>query len=1205
MDKKGLQTFATWSKQYLEQQIELSLKSLGIHSDDDIRDAKRMGDVTIIDGDSTSYPAELYGKRDQIIKLVKDAGYNNIIEEFAYTWFNRFVALRFMEVHGFLSHGFRILSNPSGGIEPEILKNLNFVKGELKLDISICEDYKQHGKLEELFRYVLIKQCNVLAERLPMLFSIDMGYLDLLLPQNLLKGETVITKLVEIPEDVFLDDVEIIGWMYQFYISSKKDAVYASKKTITKDTLPAVTQLFTPDWIVRYMAENSVGRIWMESYPDSPIRTDMKYYVDEAEQTEEVQKKLEEIRYKNVNPEDIKIIEPCCGSGHILVYVFDLLFKMYEEKGYLKRDIPTLILRNNLTGLDVDKRASQLASFALIMKARSMNNRFFDDEYYEKPHVYEIKDSQLLLKMDYRKQIHDLNLLSPEERELIYYIVETFENGKTIGSLLIVKPIDFEMLDNAIEKIRSKAVTTLFNVDFLERGVNRLKELSLLAKVLSSKYDVMITNPPYIGISSMEGPVKEYTIEYYPNSKTDMFAMFMETGLVRNNGFTSMINMHSWMFLSTYERLRNELIKTSNVIVMAHLGAHAFDSIGGEVVQTTSFVFRNAFIKGYTSNFDRLVSGNSENEKMSIFLSKQERYTNDQQIFSTIPNSPFIYWLSNSALEAFSKHTLAFFADTKTGMQTCDNNRFLRLWFEIASNKACLHNANEDTTKNTLIKWIPYNKGGDYRKWYGNQEWLLNWASDGFEVKQYAIQLYKSMTRTIKNIPYFYKETISWSKVSSGNIAFRYYPQGFIFDVAGCCIYSHTMPLVGLLAIINSKVAKYYLSALSPTVNYEAGHVNSIPIVKEALTPQTMSISQDCIRICKADWDSNETSWDFEEHPFVRWSHGLWDVTAIGANMHYYYGYHPEVKGPLELCYMLWQGECNDRFKKLKENEEELNRIFIDIYGLQYELTPDVADEDITVCKADLQRDVKSFISYLVGIVMGRYSLDITGIAYAGGEWNITKYRSYQPDDDGIVPIYVGVGMEDGLTARITELVKLIYGEESFKENMDFIAEALGKANNESSIETLNRYLNDGFYADHLKIYQKRPIYWLFSSGKQKGFKCLVYMHRYNKDTLARINAKYYLPESTRQKIELEDIEERIKGAEGKERIRLEKTRTKLFDRYNETIEYGQILDHMANQYIDIDLDDGVKVNYAKFQGVELVSDSGVKIKKDLLVPLK
>lgn len=1203
MDKKALQTYATWSKQYLEQQIELSLKSLGIHGDDDIREAKRVGDVTVIDGDSTSYPAELYGKRERIISHIKESGYNNVIEEFAYTWFNRFVALRFMEVHGFISHGFRVLSNPAGGIEPEILKNLGFVKGELKLDMALCEEFKQQGKIEELYRYVLTKQCNALSDQLPMLFSSDMGYLDLLLPQSLLKGDTVITRLVEIPEEAFLNEIEIIGWMYQFYISSKKDAVYASKKTITKDTLPAVTQLFTPDWIVRYMAENSVGRIWLESYPGSTLRSEMKYYVEDAEQTPEVQRKLEEIKYKNVNPEDIKIIEPCCGSGHILVYVFDLLFKMYEERGYQKREIPTLILRNNITGLDVDKRASQLASFSLVMKARSINNRFFDEEYYEKPHVYEIKDSQLLFKLDYRKQIHDLNLLTPEERELIYYIVETFENGKTIGSLLIVKPIDFDMLDKAIEKMEKQAVSSIFNIDFLERGVKRLKTLSLLAKILSSKYDVMITNPPYIGISSMEAAVKDFAYSFYPNSKTDMYAMFMETGLVNNKGFTAMINMHGWMFQSSYEDFR-ESVLDSQIVSVVHLGARAFNEIGGEVVQSTTFVLRKASeLDNYCGKYIRLTDYIGEDNKKNQFGNESNYYFKKQSEYRRIPGMPIAYWSSNSIIDAFiDSKPLSSVATPRQGVKTLNNDLFLKFWFEVSMGNACFGCSSIDESISSKKKWFPYNKGGSYRKWYGNNEYFVNWYNDGYDMKKLAVEKYNSVTRTITNISYFFRPGLTWSALSSGGISLRAFEEGFIFDSKGSSMFFDNKDIqLYILGLMNSNVTMKFLEFLAPTLDFNTGSLSRIPI---KLVPEKYAevdrLVQNNIHIAKNDWDSFETSWDFERHPFMKWiSYNEEDLAWTNEQV------EEPIQSPIDYAFVRWMFECDERFDKLKSNEEELNQIFIDIYGLHDELTPDVDDEDVTVRLADYQRDFKSFISYLVGIVMGRYSLDVPGLAYAGGDWDPSKYKTYQPDDDGIVPIYMGVGMEDGLTARVAELVKIIFGEDSFRENMDTIADALGKTNNESSLETLNRYLNDGFYADHLKIYQKRPIYWLFSSGKQKGFKCLVYMHRYNKDTLARINAKYYLPESTRQKITLDELEEQIKTADGKEKIRLEKNRQKLFDKYNETIEYGQVLDHMANKYIDIDLDDGVKVNYAKFQGVELVSDSGVKIKKDLLVPLK
>ena len=617
MDKRLLQTYAVWAKDNLEQQIEVSLKTLGINGDNVFRQAKRSGDYTIIDGDPNSYPADLYGKRREIINQVQLKGYKNIIEEFAYTWFNRLVALRFMELHDFLPHGFRVLSSTSGSIEPDILKNLSLVKDDLRLDMNTCTQLKGQNKTEELFRYVLICQCNALSDILPMLFSRDLGYMELLLPKSLLIGETVLTKLVEIPEDNFMNDVEIIGWMYQFYISAKKDAVMAAKKTITKDTLPAVTQLFTPDWIVRYMAENSVGRIWMESYPQSPLRSSMNYYVDNPEQTEEVQRKLDEIKYKNVNPESIRVIEPCSGSGHILVYVMDLLYKMYEEKGYNKRDIPTLILKNNLVGLDVDKRAAQLASFALIMKARTLNNRFFRQEYYTLPQVHELQDSHEMKSLEYRKHMKELDEFTDTDIRAVTELVDTFENGKTIGSLLKVPALDYASIESVINKLEHKVVPTTFNTYFVSNGAAQLKLLLVQAKALSAKYDVMITNPPYIGPSSMEAPVKDYAAKNYPNSKTDMFAMFMETGFVKPCGFIAMINMHSWMFLASYEKLREILLSTKEIVTMAHLGARAFEEIGGEVVQTTTFVLRNAKLNGNAVYFRLVDSSDKEADYLS------------------------------------------------------------------------------------------------------------------------------------------------------------------------------------------------------------------------------------------------------------------------------------------------------------------------------------------------------------------------------------------------------------------------------------------------------------------------------------------------------------------------------------------------------------------------------------------------------------
>lgn len=1184
MDKRILQTYSVWAKENLEKQVEVSLKTLGINGDKDIKKAKKVGDYTIIDGDSNSYPADLLEKRGHIVALVTEKGYKNVIEEFAYTWFNRFVALRFMEMHDFLPHGFRVLSNRSGGVEPEILKNLSFVKGELHLDMNICASLKEQGKTEELFRYVLLHQCSALADILPMLFAKDGDYLELLLPKSLLIGDTVLTKLIEIPEENFLNDVEIIGWMYQFYISVKKAEVFASKKTITKDTLPAVTQLFTPDWIVRYMAENSVGRIWLESYPHSSLRSEMKYYVDDPEQTEEVQRKLDAIKYKNVNPEEIRVIEPCCGSGHILVYIFDLLYRMYEEKGYSAREIPSLILKNNIVGLDVDKRASQLAAFSLVMKARTVNARFFNDNYYTVPQVYEIQDSHYLESIGYRQHMKNIGVFTDEETKAVETLVELFRYGKTIGSLIKMKPVKFECVESVINKLEHEVVASVFDLPFTNEGTILLKKMLSQAKVLSAKYDVMITNPPYIGISSMEAPVKDYAVKNYPNSKTDMFAMFMETGFVKPNGFTAMINMHSWMFLSSYESLRIQFQSKCIFRSLIHLGPRGFDEISGEVVQTVSFVQQNSFVKDYCGTYIKLIDFPSENRKRESFLSKKNRFYRKQQDFSDIQGAPYTgYWASQKVYDAFRNCKLVGdVSEPRVGMATANNDRFVRVWHEIDKNKFGVKAKSRSEALNSKKKWFPFAKGGEQRKWYGNNDSVVNWENDGFEIQNFKDEKTGRIRSHNYNLDYIFSSALTWTVIGTDKTSFRYCPQGFLYSNSGYGMFCNSENVkLQLLGLMNSKIAASILQILSPSMGFESGYLRKIPLYLPDNSDVIISNVQNSISLSKSDWDAFETSWDFTGHPLIQKKVLLTDAFAA------------------------WETACRQRFDTLKANEEELNHIFIDIYGLQDELAPEVEDKDVTVRLADKERDIKSLISYLIGVIMGRYSLDVPGLAYAGGEWDVSKYLTYQPDDDGILPIYSKLGMEDSLTARIIGLIKQIYGSDTYRQNMDFIAEALGKNNNESSEETLTRYLNDGFYADHLKIYQKRPIYWMFSSGKSGGFKCLIYLHRYTEDTLALINGKYFLPESTRLKNDMEELLSRISTAEGRDKIRLEKERQKLVAAYNEAIEYGQVLDHMANKYIAIDLDDGVKVNYAKFQDVELVTDSGTKVKKDLLVPIK
>ena len=900
--------------------------------------------------------------------------------------------------------------------------------------------------------------------------------------------------------------------------------------------------------------------------------------------------------YRNLRIKDSVKIDPCCGSGHILVYVFDLLYRMYEEKGYTRREIPTLILKNNLVGLDVDKRAAQLASFALVMKARKANNRFFNEDYYTVPQVHELRDAHFLERIGYRQHLAALSAFTDEEIRAVTKLVDTFRYGKTVGSLIKVPVLDVDSINKVIHYLENDAVLTVENTEFMQHGVPLLKALLTQAQAMSVKYDAMITNPPYLGTSSMEPSVKDYAVKNYPNSKADLFAMFMETGFVRQYGFTAMINMHAWMFLSTYEKLRIAILASKMIVSMAHLGARAFETIAGEVVQTTCFVLRQNVSGGYIGAYSQLLEYGTQEEKEKAFMTRKHIFVKNQNAYSFIPGSPIAYWVSEATFNNFGGPKLGEKVETRCGMSTSDNDRFLRFWYEPAYGKIGFGYCTLQSANTSEKKWFPYNKGGEYRKWYGNRSYVVNWEEDGKEIKYWVTHNpsdpnTKTWSRRIFGTDRFFKKQISWSDISSGHLSFRLYDEGFIFDASANSIFCAEESVESVLAFLNTKIVNYWATILNPTIHFKTGNLENIPY-REIFDSNIVEISVQCLLMCHSDWDAFETSWDFKVHPLVELCPGY----AWGDN---------EPTRLISAAYNAWERLCEGRFQQLKANEEELNRIFIDIYGLQNELTPEVKDEDVTVRLADKERDIKSLISYLVGLIMGRYSLDVEGLAYAGGDWDASKYRRYQPDDDGIVPIYAGLGMEDGLTARVIRLIKLIYGANSYRQNIDFIAEALGKKSSESSEETLNRYLNDGFYADHLKIYQKRPIYWLFSSGKHSGFKCLIYMHRYNADTLARINGKYFLPESARLKNELDELLLRINRAEGRDRVRLEKERQKLAAAYNEALEYGQVLDHMANKYIAIDLDDGVKDNYAKFQSVELVTDSGTKVKKDLLSPIK
>ena len=869
MNKNAIQKFAIWARNELIAQVSQRAYQYGI-------DESGFGDASADTLNGRLLTAEEKSQRQELIKQIKEKGYQQVMEEVAYTWFNRFIALRFMEVNNYLPSHIRVFSDASGAFKPEILNDVLHL--DLPgLDSGKVAEYIESNDTEALYRYLLLTQCNALNSALPVMFERMGGYTEMLLPNNILRQDSVLGHMVsDIPEEDWQDAVQIIGWLYQYYNTELKDDTFAQLKKnvkITKERIPAATQLFTPDWIVRYMVENSLGRLWLEGHPNAELHDGWKYYLDEAEQEPEVETQLTKLRekYKTIKPEEIKVIDPCMGSGHILVYAFDVLMQIYTSAGWDQREAAQSILKNNLYGLDIDDRAAQLAYFAVMMKARQYDRRLLTRGI--QPHIYAFAESNTITTAP----LHDMGItLSQDEYDTaakqVLRLLDELRDAKEYGSILTVTPCDWDLLRRfAVPRTEDEGGQQLLGIHGEQIAAPLLQRLINIGEALSQQYDVVVTNPPYMAVSNAGAKVNDYVKKNFPDSKADLFAVFIERcgQMAKKNGYQAMITQHAWMFLSSFEKLRTKLLAV-DIVNMAHLGARAFEEIGGEVVQTTSFVVRKSHIADYKGEYCRLIEPTSQQGKEDMFLAGKNRYAADQSNFSKIPGSPVAYWLSLAALKCFDGAVLSDFADTKTGMQTCDNNRFLRLWFEVDIQKECLHNANEKTTVETDVKWIPYNKGGDFRKWYGNQDYVLNWQHDGDEAKAYAVSLYKCVTRTIKNIPYFYRETISWSKISSGSIAFRYYPDGFIFDVAGCCIYCKNIDILGLLGLVNSKVAKYFLNALSPTINFEAGHVNSIPIVNIGDGDENSSVlTKSCISTAKKDWDSYETSWDFKRNPLV------------------------------------------------------------------------------------------------------------------------------------------------------------------------------------------------------------------------------------------------------------------------------------------------------------------------------------------------
>lgn len=1162
MDKNAIRKYAVWARRELISRVSQRALKFGV-TEEEIVPAT----ATIVNGDVLS--ATEIMQRKALIDQIHSKGYEQVMEEVAYTWFNRFIALRFMEVNGYLPSHVRVFTDEENNFKPQILTEaINLEMVGLNMDTVYA--LKDANDDDTLFKYLLITQCNALSPILPGMFQRISDYTELLFPDNLLRDGSAIQQMIEmIPEADWKDAVQIIGWLYQFYNIEPKARVFSKSGKISKEEIPAATQLFTPDWIVRYMVENSLGRLWIEGHPNVQLRTGWQYYLDEAEQEPAVQTQLATIRkeYSSITPEQIKCIDPCVGSGHILVYMFDVLMQIYESYGYTTHEAVRSIIENNLCGLDIDDRAAQLAYFAVMMKARRYDRRFLarKDENgnsdVPQPRVYKIVESNGIDAYALNYFVND----NPTLKAAMDSIIKEMHDATEYGSILKITPVDFSALYMRFNEIRD-------DIDISKDVVmDSILPLVQVAETMAQKYDVVVTNPPYMEVSAAEAKLNNYVLKNYPEAKADLYSVFIEKcrELTRKNGLYALITMHTWMFISSFEKFRRKNNHHDYVSIL-HLGTRAFEEISGDVVQTAAYIWRNSRTAKYRLVASRLVNYNDAESKEKYYLLGKDKYEAMQENFMLLPGNPIVYWLSNEYFDALKNNPLVeTFVERKAGVVTGNDNYFLRLWFEVAIQDISFKGKQADE----YGKYHVMSKGGSARRFYGNFEYVIKLA-DLWNPAKTNVSVRRG------DADYYFKKAIGWSQVGNAQKTFRYVENSVCGTATPTVYLKDDRYFNYLLAFLNTKIAYEYLSAYNPTINLLTTDICNLPAV---ICPERLSqidnIVNKSVEMSKADWDAFETSWDFKKHPLVptscEWKEQPDSQFADTRTAKF---------AKLTWHYEKWVQDCQYRFDSLKDNEEELNRIFIDIYGLQGELTPDVENKDVTIRLADKKRDIKSLISYAIGCMFGRYSLDVPGLAYAGGEWDDSKYVTFKADKDSIIPICDDEYFADDIVGRFIRFIEVVYGKETLRENLRFIAEALGGSGQPKDV--IRKYFMDEFYADHLKIYQKRPIYWLFDSGKKGGFKALVYMHRYQPDTIARMRTDYVHEQQARYRTAIADLEQRIASASTSDRVKLSKRLKTLQEQATELQGYEEKIHHLADQYIAINLDDGVKKNYEIFKDV-------------------
>lgn len=1190
MDKSILKKFAIESREMLMRAVENELNKYYV---DENLEKTQSGDLIILKNDNITLEPltfDEFNKRATLISRIKDlsedgsfeSGKKRVIEETAYTWFNRIVAIRYMELNDMLpltkdnqSLGIRVLSSVNNESHPEILKLGNLTNTGLDLKI----DFDKYNKLlneNEQFNYVLKLICNKFGTIIPQVFDGITDYIDLLLPENLLSYNGFVTKVIkEVPESNFKEGVEIIGWLYQYYNQTEKDRAMSSNEVYKKSEIPYVTQLFTPDWIVKYMVENSLGKYWIEHNGDIGLANNWKYFI----------KNNVEEKNGKISLLELKIIDPCCGSGHILVYAFEVLYQIYKEQGYNKNDIPEMILTNNLYGLDIDDRAGQLSILSIILKAREYDQYIFNKKIIKNLNIMSIQETNSLSRLDL-----DIIKGNNEINEIIDYVYESFKNAKEIGSLLNIEKKEYEKVINEIN-LHNMMSYNIFDIQKMKVINEIFCPILYVAKILVTKFDIVVTNPPYMGQGKMTSSLKDYLKRHYKSGKTDLCTAFMLIKIIKNNGYLAMINQQAWMSLESFKDLRKEILENNNITTMIHLGFGTFGADFG----TTTFVLQKSNDSDgiYFSTREVKTSEDKEREYLKKLVNN-DFYLISKKRFYKIPETIIAYWLKDNQFAIFENNELfGKYGETKKGVLSGNDKRFLRFWYEVFNNKIGFNLLNHKDMVEKNYKWIPVTSGGNYRKWYGNFENVINLENDGYEIKNNKENSYR-----LRENRYYFRECVTWSEVSMKGFSVRYVPRGILFGNSGpVCFFNDN--ILYYLGFLNSKISTDFLKLLSPTLTFGPEQVKRIPIIIcEEYKEKIKALVDNNVEIMKEDWDSYETSWNYNKHPLIEYKSGG--------------GYDKDINKwnyRIDDAFKSWKSNCEEKFKLLKQNEEELNRIFIDIYGLQDELIPEVEDKDITFRKADREREIKSLISYAVGCMFGRYSLDEDGLIYAGGNFDKNRYKTIEVDLDNIIPVTEEKDFKDDIVERFIKFIESVYGKETLNENLDYIADTLGRKNNENAEVTIRRYFVNDFYKDHIKTYQKKPIYWLFESGKKNGFKCLIYMHRYDENLVAKIRLDYLykiqrIYESRLQEIKIDLEDNNLSNYNAK---KLEKKQEILQIKLEEIKKYNDKLSTIGDKRITIDLDDGVTENYKKFTYIDPLTNekSSILAEEKTIIPKK